>query len=342
MDRFQAMQVFTRVVDANSFTLAADSLGLPRSTVTTTIQNLERSLKLRLLNRTTRRVSVTPDGAAYYERCQQILADLEDMEASFRDVTRGPSGRLRIDTPPSIGRLILVPALCDFHTRYPDIELAIGMSDRTVDMVQEAVDCAIRIGELEDSSMVARRIGTFEGITCAAPSYLERHGEPKTIEDLKDHRAVHYFSSRTGRVIDWSFMVDGKPRDVQVNGCVSVNDAEAYVQCGVNGFGLIQPPRYMVAPLLQSGQLREILTQWTPPPMPISVVYLHNRHLSPKVRVFVDWISELFRKCALMAGCKHVMHLDNECAFAGQGKLPARPATVREHLQREESEEVVF
>ncbi|TFL12184.1 LysR family transcriptional regulator [Pusillimonas noertemannii] len=339
MDRFQAMQVFTRVVDANSFTLAADSLGLPRSTVTTTIQNLERSLKLRLLNRTTRRLSLTPDGAAYYERCAQILADLEDMDASFRDVTRGPSGRLRIDTPPSIGRLILVPALCDFHTRYPDIELAIGMGDRVVDMVRDAVDCAIRVGELADSSMVARRIGTFESITCAAPAYLERHGEPKSIEDLANHHAVHYFSARTGRVIDWSFMVDGKPRDIQVKGSVSVNDAEAYVQCGVNGFGLIQPSRYMVAPLLASGQLREILTEWTPPPQPISVVYLHNRHLSPKVRVFVDWVSELFQHCALMSGCKYMDQIDQECAFAGKEKPQA---AVRKHLKQEEFEESVF
>lgn len=339
MDRFQAMQVFTRVVDANSFTLAADSMGLPRSTVTTTIQSLERSLKLRLLNRTTRRLSLTPDGAAYYERCVQILADLEDMDAAFRDVTRGPNGRLRIDAPPSIGRLILVPALCDFHSRYPDIELAIGMSDHVIDMVQNAVDCAIRVGTLEDSSMVARRIGTFESITCAAPAYLERYGEPKSIEALADHHAVHYFSSRTGRVVDWSFMVDGKPMDVQINGKVSVNDAEAYVQCGVSGFGLIQPSRYMVAPMLESGQLREILTEWTPSPQPISVVYPHNRHLSPKVRVFVDWVSELFQQCALMSGCKHKDQIEHECAFAGK---PKPQVSLREHLQRETLEESVL
>jgi len=338
MDRFQAMQVFTRVVDANSFTLAADSLGLPRSTVTTTIQNLERNLKVRLLNRTTRRLSVTPDGAAYYERCRQLLADLEDIEASFRDVTRGPSGRLRIDTLPSIGRLILVPALCDFQSRYPDIELAIGMSDRVVDMVRDAVDCVIRVGELEDSSMVARRIGTFESITCAAPSYLERHGEPQSIDDLSEHRAVHYFSGRTGRIIEWSFMVDGKPRDVQVQGSISVNDGEAYVQCGVNGFGLIQPPRYMVAPLLASGQLKEVLADWTPPPLPISVVYLHNRHLSPKVRVFVDWISELFQQCPLLSGCKYSSLIDSECRFAG--KKPPQ-INVHQYLRGEETADTV-
>ncbi len=313
MDRFQAMQVFTRVVDANSFTKAADSLGLPRTTVTTTIQNLESMLQVRLLNRTTRRLSLTPDGAAYYERCVRILADIDETEASFRNVARGPKGRLRIDVPASIGRLILIPKLCDFHTRYPDIELVIGMGDRPVDMVQEAVDCVIRVGDLSDSTMVARRIGTFQGLTCAAPRYLERHGEPRTIEDLQQHQAVHYFSSRTGRTIDWDFIVDGEVTEVKVPGVVSVNDADAYVACGLQGFGLIQPARYMVLPYLESGQLIEVLPQWKPSPMPISVVYLHNRHLSPKVRAFVDWVAELFSGCPLLSG----RDADHECKFAG-------------------------
>lgn len=338
MDRFQAMQVFTRVVDANSFTLAADNLGLPRATVTTAIQNLERQLRVRLLNRTTRRVSLTPDGAAYYERCVRILADVEEAEASFHDVARGPKGRLRIDTLPSIGRLILIPALCEFHTRYPDIELAIGMGDRPVDMVQEAVDCVIRVGELQDSSMVAKRIGTFESVTCAAPAYLERHGEPVTIEQLQNHRAVHFFSGRTGRIIDWSFMVQGVATDVKVNGVVSVNDSEAYVACGVQGFGLIQPPRYMVAPYLQSGALREVLTDWSPPSMPISAVYLHNRHLSPKVRVFVDWVAELFQRCPLLSGCSPDPAINHECQFG----VPAKPYTVRSVMEDKSIAESVF
>jgi LysR family transcriptional regulator for bpeEF and oprC len=332
------MQVFTRVVDANSFTLAADNLGLPRATVTTAIQNLERQLRVRLLNRTTRRVSLTPDGAAYYERCVRILADVEEAEASFHDVARGPKGRLRIDTVPSIGRLILIPALCEFHTRYPDIELAIGMGDRPVDMVQEAVDCVIRVGELQDSSMVAKRIGTFESVTCAAPAYLERHGEPATIEQLQNHRAVHFFSSRTGRIIDWSFMVQGVATDVKVNGVVSVNDSEAYVACGVQGFGLIQPPRYMVAPYLQSGALREVLTDWSPPSMPISAVYLHNRHLSPKVRVFVDWVAELFQRCPLLSGCSPDPAINHECQFG----VPAKPYTVRSVMEDKSIAESVF
>jgi LysR family transcriptional regulator, regulator for bpeEF and oprC len=303
MDRFQAMQVFTRVVDSNSFTRAADSLGLPRATVTTAVQNLENLLQVRLLNRTTRRISLTPDGAAYYERCARILADLEEAESSFREVARGPKGRLRIDVPAPVGRLVLIPRMCEFHSRYPDIELAIGMGDRPVDLVRESVDCVIRIGELQDSTLVARRIGTMETVTCASPGYIERHGEPVALADLQQHRAVHYFSSRTGRIYDLDFVVEGEVTEVKVPGKVSVNDADAYVTCGLQGFGIIQPPRFMVQAHLQSGALREVLPQWQPSPMPISVVYLQNRHLSPKVRAFVDWAAELFGRCPILGGC---------------------------------------
>lgn len=339
MDRFQAMQIFTRVVEANSFTLAADTLGLPRSTITTTIQGLERQLRTKLLNRTTRRLSLTPDGASYYERCVHILADVEDAESSLHDATRGPRGRLRIDTLPSIGRLILIPALCDFHERYPDIELAIGMSDRPVDMVQEAVDCVIRIGELKGQTLVGRRIGTLEVVTCAAPLYIERHGEPATLQELDQHRGVHYFSNATGKSLDWSFSVDGQAIDIAINGIISVNDSEAYMTCGLQGFGMIQLPRYMVAPHLKSGALREVLTQWAPAAMPISVAYLHNRHLSPKVRVFVDWVAELFQRCPRMSDCEDGPMVKHECAFGAQKK---GGTTMRDILVREGVEESVF
>lgn len=324
MDRFQAMQVFTRVVDANSFTRAADHLGLPRTTVTTIIQNLEKLLNVRLLNRTTRRLSLTPDGAAYYERCVRILADVDEAEAAFMDASRRPRGKLRIDTPAAIGRLILIPSLCEFHERYPDIEMVIGMGDRPVDLVQEAVDCVIRVGELQDSSMVARRIGMFEGITCAAPGYLEDHGEPTTLEELADHHAVHYFSSRTGRTIDWDFMVDGESVEVKMQGVVSVNDADAYMACGLQGFGLIQPPRYMALPYLQNGTLKEILPAWKPKPLPISVVYPHNRHLSPKVRAFTDWAAEIFGRCPLLSGRSDTV--DSMCTWAGESAARREPA----------------
>ncbi|MCV2217743.1 LysR family transcriptional regulator [Thauera sp. Sel9] len=314
MDRFQAMQVFTRVVDANSFSRAADSLGLPRATVTTIIQNLERLLQVRLLNRSTRRLSLTQDGAAYYERCVAILADVEETEASFREAARAPRGRLRIDVPAALGRLVLIPYLCEFHTRHPEVELAIGMSDRPVDMVREAVDCAIRIGQLPDSSLVARRIGTFFVVTCAAPAYLERHGEPKAIADLAGHHAVHYFSSLTGRPMDWDFVVDGEVAEVKMKGVVAVNDGDAYLACALQGFGLVQAPRFMVSPHLESGALQEVLPQWQPSSLPISVVYPASRHLSPKVRAFVDWVTELFAACPLLGGRAAV---DYCCSYEG-------------------------
>lgn len=337
MDRFQAMQVFTRVVEVNSFTQAADSLGMPRATVTTTIQALERRLKVRLLNRTTRKISLTPDGAAYYERCLRILADVEEAEASFIDGGRGPAGRLRIDVPPSIGRLILVPMLCDFRSKYPGIDLVVGMTDRPVDMVQEAVDCVIRIGELKDPNMVARRIGTMEFITCAAPRYLATHGAPKTIAELAGHKAVNYFASRTGQVFDWDFVVDGEAVAVKMDGVVAVNDGDAYVDCGLQGFGMLQVPRFMVQDHLKSGALVEILPQWQPMPMPMSVVYLQNRHLSPKVRAFVDWVSELFMHCPLVGGSHHG---DPEaCQFAADRASGRGSFTVRDFVEQQNTAE---
>ncbi|ANB76630.1 LysR family transcriptional regulator [Paraburkholderia phytofirmans] len=302
MDRLQAMQVFTRVVDTNSFTRAAETLDLPRASVTTIIQNLEAFLGTRLMHRTTRRLSLTPDGAAYYERCVRILADVEETEASFQSGNKKPHGKLRIDMPGSIGRLLVIPSLCEFHTRYPDIDLQLGLTDRPVDLLQEGVDCVVRVGALQDSSLVARRIGLFEGVTCAAPGYIERAGMPASLDDLDNHKAVNYFSSRTGRTIDWAFMVDGKEIEVKMKGIVSVNDADAYVTCGLEGFGLIQPALFMVLPHLRSGQLVEVLPELKPLPMPISAVYPHSRHLSPKVRVFVDWIAELFDRCPLLSG----------------------------------------
>jgi len=336
MDRFQAMQVFIGVVDANSFSRAADNLELPRATVTTIIQNLESHLQVRLLNRTTRRLSLTPDGAAYYEHCARILGEMEETELSFRDAARGPKGRLRIDVPSTIARLILIPRLCEFHMRYPEVELVIGMGDRPVDLVREAVDCVIRIGTLQDSTLVARRIGTFKFVTCAAPDYLDRNGIPTSIEDLvANHHAVHYFSSSTGRTLDWDFIVDGQAVPVKMSGCISVNDSEAYVACGLQGFGMIQPARFMVLPHLESGALVEVLSHLSPSSMPISAAYMQNRHLSPKVRAFVDWVAELFSGCSLLGGTNGP---DNVCE--NDSEIPANGHTLRAELKLRNAAEI--
>jgi LysR family transcriptional regulator for bpeEF and oprC len=329
MDRLQAMQVFTRVVESNSFSRAADTLDMPRASVTTIIQNLEAFLGVRLLQRTTRRLNLTPDGAAYYERCVRILADIAETEQLFHEGARNPRGKLRVDMPSSIGRLVVLPRLCEFHTRYPDIELMVGLGDKPVDLIQEGIDAVIRVGTLQDSTLVARRVGVFQGVTCASPEYLKRHGEPRTLEELENHYAVNYFSSRTGRIIGWDFLVDGKPVTVKMKGAVAVNDADAYLNCGINGFGMIQPARFMALPYLQSGQLKEVLPQWKAQPMPISVVYPHNRHLSPKVRVFVDWIAEMFERCPLLSGQEDA---EKHCAptVATVGAQPAHRAEIGE------------
>lgn len=302
MDKLHAMRVFVRVVEANSFSKAAETLGLPRASVTTTIQNLEASLGVQLLQRTTRRLNLTLDGAAYLEGATRILAEVDEIESGFTSARRTPRGRLRVDMPGSIGRLVIIPSIHEFHRQYPDIELMIGMGDRPIDLIQEGVDCVIRVGELADSTLIARRIGALQPVTCASPSYLAMHGEPVSLEDLERHTAVQYFGGRTGRPINMSFQRDGTTREVPMRGTVAVNDADAYVTCGLEGLGILQPARFMVLPHLRSGALREILRGWRPPRMPVSAVYPHNRQLSPKVRVFVDWVAELFERCPLLQG----------------------------------------
>ncbi len=294
MDRVQAMTVFTRVVETGSFSRAADALDLPRPSVTVIIKQLEAHLKVRLLQRTTRRLSLTPNGAAYYERCVRILAEIEETESSLTDSSRGPAGKLRVDIPGGIGRMILMPKLYDFHAQFPDIELMVGFGDRPIDLIQEGVDCVIRVGALRDSSLVARRLGLYQGVTVASPDYIRRNGEPRSIDDLKAHTAVNYFWGRNGRVMEMTFMVDGEAVNIRMRGNIAVNDAEAYLSGALKGIGIVQAPRAMAWPYLQSGELIELLPQWKPQSMPISAVYPHNRHLSPTVRVFIDWVADMF------------------------------------------------
>jgi len=294
------MKVFTRVVETSNFTRAADTLDLPRATVSTIIQRLEAHLKVRLLQRTTRRVSLTTDGTAYYEQCVRILADVEETESSFEHVVKAPRDRLRIDMPIALGRMIVRANIHDFHTQYPDIDLMLGFSDAPTNLIQDGVDCAIRIGTLPDSNLVARRICEYQGVTCASPAYLERHGTPETIEDLERHVAVNYFSSRTGRVMDLSFEVSGEPVQVCMKGNIAVNDADAYIQSALEGAGMVQAPRFIALPYLESGRLVEILPDCKPLPAPISATYPRSRHLPPTVRVFVDWVAALLRETALL------------------------------------------
>ncbi|MGF6381222.1 LysR family transcriptional regulator [Paraburkholderia atlantica] len=296
IDRITAMRTFIRIVDTNSFTRAAESLNIPRATATTIVQNLEALLGTALLVRTTRRLSITPEGAAYYERCAQILADIDEMEASIRNSTDNLTGRLRIEMPSAVASAIVLPSLDEFHALYPNLDLAIGVSNRTVDMVSEAIDCSIQLGELPDSNLVARQLGTLDQVTCASPTYLARHGTPADLDELRAHVAVNCVSPHSGRECDFDFEVDGEARKVKLNGFVQVSDEQAYLTCGLQGLGMIQPARIAAQPYLDSGLLHEVLPQWKPVPMPVSVAYVKNRRVSPRVRAFVDWLAELFEK----------------------------------------------
>lgn len=293
MDRIQAMQVFVRVVETGSFIKAAETLSMAPSSVTSIVKNLEEYLQVRLLHRTTRSVSLTPDGERYYQSCGNVLRTIEDAEAEFHGMDHRPKGRLRVDIPGAVARALLFPRIMEFYDRFPDIDLMLGLSDKPVDLVHEGVDCVIRTGELRDSAFIARRLGTFRWITCAASTYLEQHGTPLTLEDLSRHRAVRYFSSSNGRSWDFRFLHRQTEVIVPMAGTVAVNDTEGYILCSLQGLGLIQLAQYLVTPLLESGHLVEVLSEYRRPPVPLSLVYPNTRHLSPVARAFIDWMADI-------------------------------------------------
>ncbi|WP_234004408.1 LysR family transcriptional regulator [Chromobacterium vaccinii] len=291
-----SMRVFAAVVDCGGFTRAAQQLQLPRATVSSAVQQLEAQLGTRLLHRTTRRVQLTLDGGTFYERCQQLLADFDELESLFSQQSASPRGKLRIDVPGPIGRQVLAPALPAFFALYPDIELELGVTDRPVDLIQEGVDCVIRVGALAESRLVARRIGMLPQGNYASPDYLAAFGAPASPDALAGHRAVNYASPSTGKVFAWEYLQEGERRELALQSQVSVNQVESYIACALAGLGLIQLPRYDAEPHVAVGRLLEVLAGWPPPAMPVSVLYPHRRHLSRRVQVFVEWASALLRE----------------------------------------------
>ncbi|KVN50782.1 transcriptional regulator [Burkholderia ubonensis] len=294
MDRFQEMQAFVRTAERNSFSRAADDLDIPRATITNLIKRLELRLGTRLLERTTRQVRLTHDGEAHYHRCVRLLADIDEAEGAFRDAM--PKGLLVANLQGTLARQFVVPALPAFLSRYPDLRLQIGEDDRLVDLVREGVDCVLRAGVLRDSSLIGRQIAAMEQVTVASPAYLERFGEPATLADLDAHFAVDYVSSATGKPVPLEFTVDGAVVEVRMRSTISVTGADLYTGSALAGAGLIQVPRYRIAGELAHGRLKVVLPACPPPPMPVSVLYLHSRQQSPRVRIFVQWLEEVFRQ----------------------------------------------
>jgi len=294
MNKLQAMQLFARVVETGGLTRAADSLQLPKATATTLIQQLEASLGVKLLNRTTRKVSVTTDGAAYYPSCLAILALVRETEESLGQRHASPQGLLRVEVPTLIARLVIVPALPGFFARYPDIQLELGCSERRADLIEEGIDCAVWIGELEDSTMIARRIGLLYFGTCAAPSYLAAHGQPHHPDELTAHRCINHFSPRTGKIFEWVFAKNGVRTQTLLRGHIALDDENSYVAAAEAGLGVAQIPAFVLKEAMERGSLELLLGDWFAEPAPLNVVYPQNRHLSVKIRVFVDWVAELF------------------------------------------------
>ncbi|MDI7861973.1 LysR family transcriptional regulator [Rhizobiaceae bacterium n13] len=293
MDRFDAMRVFSRVVERRSFTLAAEDLGLPRSTVTDAVKQLEARLGVQLLQRTTRHVGPTLDGEAYHQRCLAILADIEDAEGAFAGAR--PKGLLRVDVHGTLARHFVLPGLPFFLETYPDIEIFMSEGDRLVDPVREGIDCVLRVGEPQASEMIGRRVATLEEVTCASPDYLGRHGRPENLAALDGHRMVGFRSSATGGLLPLEFTLDGSVREITLPATVIVNAAESYVAAARLGLGMIQVPRYHAEADLERGSLVAILPQHPPTATAVTVLYPRNRQLSPRVRVFIDWLVAEFR-----------------------------------------------
>jgi DNA-binding transcriptional LysR family regulator len=291
MDTVDSMRVFVRIVERRSFTAAAADLGVPRSTVTETIKQHEARLGVRLLQRTTRHVAPTLEGEAYYQRCVAILADIEEAESSFSGKT--VRGALRIDVHGNMARHFLLPHLPEFLSRYPDLALHIGEGDRFVDLVREGIDCVVRAGEPPDSGMIIRRLGQFEEVTVASPEYLRKHGVPASPDDLDGHLMIGFVSSRTGKILPLEFTQRGKIREVTLPTRITVTSSDTSAALAKLGFGLTQAPRHRFDADIASGALVEVLAEFPPSPTPLSALYPHSRQLSPRVRVFVDWLVKI-------------------------------------------------
>ncbi len=310
MDRFDAMQAFARVVEAGSFTKAAETLHMSKTTVTQLVQQLEARLRVKLLNRTTRKVNVTADGAVYYERVLQLLADMDDAETSLSGAATLPRGRLRVDVPSPLASMILVPALPAFYARYPDIQIDMGVSDRIVDMIDENVDCVVRGGELTDQSLMARRVGDLPLGVFAAPSYLARVGTPAHPLELEDanHRIVGFLWARTGKPLPYAMRKHLETLQIKGRYALAVDDGNAYLAAGLAGLGVLWLPTYMSKAFADRGELVPLFEDWTLDPMPLYVAFPPNRHISLKLRVFIEWVAELMAVHAPVSGRVHPLH----------------------------------
>lgn len=296
MDKLHAMEIYVRVAELESFARASERLNMAPASVSTAIRNLESHLGVRLMTRTTRKVSLTDDGRAYLERCRRVLAEIDETEAALKQTQSRPQGRLRIELPTGLGHIYVTPALPAFSVRYPDVKVVMSLGDRFVDLTEEDVDVILRVGKLEDSPMVAKRVYDARFVTCAAPDYLARHGKPKTPAELAKHNCLGYFSASLGRSARWNYRKGAREAFHAPGGTLHTNNPEALTDLAIAGAGVVCMLETGVQRAIRDGRLVPLLEDWESPIAPISVLYWPSRHLSAKVRVFVDFIAELFAK----------------------------------------------
>ena len=294
MSPFDRMHIFVRVAELASFTQAAEALGIPKASASTAVQQLETQLGTRLLHRTTRRVQLTQDGQAYYERCKDLLADVDELQSMFQHAEgAGLKGRVRIDMSTGMARNVVVPRLPELLARHPGLEVELSSTERRVDVVREGFDCVLRTGAVVDSSLVARPLGLARLVNCASPAYLRAHGTPRSLADLPGHRLVHFVNTLGARSAGFEAVVDGALVLTPMQGALTVNNAEAYMAGCLAGLGLIQVPHLGVVDLLARGDLVEVLPQLAAPPMPLTLMYANRRNLPRRVRTVMDWLAQV-------------------------------------------------
>ncbi|WP_328485200.1 LysR family transcriptional regulator [Methylobacillus arboreus] len=289
------MTAFTRVAELSSFTQAAISLGLPKGSISMAVQNLEAHLGTRLLQRTTRKVVLTHDGQLFYQRCKDLLTDMDELESMFLLDEKGIHGRIRVDVPLAVAREVLMPHLPAFLAQHPGIKIELSSTDRRVDLVAEGFDCVVRVGSLGDSGLIARHVGLHPIVNCASPEYLQRHGIPITLDDLGRHFTVHYAQMLGSEDAYWEYAHGNDNRRVKMQSIITVNNSDAYSQACLAGLGIIQVPLAAARTHLKHGRLVEILPEYRAAPMPISMLYPNRRHQPRRVRVFMDWLTAMLQ-----------------------------------------------
>ncbi len=290
MDKLEAFRIFTRVAELSSFTKAAESLGMPKASISTYLQQLESLMGVRLLHRTTRRVEMTQDGMIFYDRCKDILFDIEEAESLFQGEAKQVAGRVRIDMPNGIAKSLIVPRLSEFLDKHPKVEIELSSTDRRVDLIREGFDCVIRVGELTDSGLMVRSLGKLTLVNCASRKYLKKKGIPQQTKDLEKHELVHYAANLGAKPEGFEYFDGERPRNVRMNGRVTVNNSEAYLSACLAGHGIIQTPLVAVKSHFLKKELIEILPRYRAEPMPVSLIFPHRRNLARRVQLLMAWI----------------------------------------------------